>query len=746
MTVTRPNFNVRTQQVIYREGTVDPFVGFEHLLDQPDGWRYDIKRWCSTFDLRLPTMPRLADANTQGISESEYFLSGVGDKDVGDLYMTDILERFNQYERLWLPSVYHGHYFRYKTPFFYYSDLSRVQYLDTAENRNGRNYIILDTEPDMQSPITAATYSRNPITRSVNYRIKVQQQYAFTGNYSDGEELETVSNVGKITWDNVDYNHKEFIVDNTIEDKTSLWFNKDYTEVHGVVPVTFQDLAACEVLGMSNGSSYQVYYLPHFPVLADDSFHLYVVNGFVWEEWTRVDTWFSLINVSGDYGEKRYFLDKDLGIIYFGSYTENSNPDIGSYVVASYTTTLRIEYEQSNESKMITAWDADVNPVSQFINQGFVCITHEPLEAASIVLTIDKQPMPFTTSPRLYGPIYVGSDYAVLKATVTNISDLVVPGVEVGFTMSPKDVGYLDGADESISVTNGRGEAFTSYQPPTSADSMGYYITNNGIHSDKVRASTHPSYVGYKDVIVNSNNVGYLGKEDEIYIYQVLKDDILLGYDSVEDFVYQLDTPPWVVDATTYSQWLAETIIEYDLKDWVSDPSDGAFAGRKVVVYKVITDNYDPTAINPITGDSGAIVPVRPELVEIIDDVTDPYNGYTRLIYPAAAIPDPSPTDTTNNVGAYWVVANKLVTKVSLPQYLFGEYVTDTLKKIPFGWKLLSENDNVAAGLDGATFITVNPHSGPYQIIDLVGGTTPTDWADAPFRSLSFQFTPPETP
>ena len=38
-------------------------------------------------------------------------------------------------------------------------------------------------------------------------------------------------------------------------------------------------------------------------------------------------------------------------------------------------------------------------------------------------------------------------------------------------------------------------------------------------------------------------------------------------------------------------------------------------------------------------------------------------------------------------------------------------YTNDYIQKVPFGWKILTDTDNVAAGLDGATFITINPIS-----------------------------------
>jgi hypothetical protein len=715
MTVNRPSINFRTKQIVYTSGGTLPYVGFENLDEAPNGWLYNIKRWCSIFDLRLPYLPRLADPSTQGVQESEYFKSGVGSKDAGDLYIDSIEELFRDNERHWVPLIRHGHYYRFKTPFFLYGDNSRIQYIDTADNRDGRNYIDLDVEPDMNSPILAATFKRHPVTRTPSYHSKIQQTAAFSGTSSGGVEQETVTDLGKILWDNVNIDKREFIVDNTIDSLTALWFNRDFTETHGVVPTVFQDLAACEVLGMSNGANYQTYYLKYFPVLADGSFHLYVATSSTWEEWTRVDSWFDLIT-SSTIGDKKYFLDKDLGIVYFTSAAQGGIPPLGRFVVATYTSTVRVEYEEADRSTQVTAWDADTSPLTQHINQGFVVVTHDRLEAATITLEIDKAPISFTTDPVEHGPIFVGSDYAVLKATVRSIGGLPVPNVEVGFEMSPTDVGFLAGST------------------------------------------------------LNTYAAGLDGKESDIYLYQILKDDLLLAYDSVDEWIYyNLDAPDWVVDATTYARWLLELKADHELKDWDTLnedtglwPFDKPMAGRKVVIYKIDpnTDNHDANAIYPATGSLGAIVPVRPSFVEQIDDGADAHDGRCRLIYPEDAVPDCDPSDSNNNIGGYWAVStkmvkfkahcispyynrtiysNEVVARISLPPYLLGEYVNSLAQKVPFGWKILTDTDNVAAGIDGATFITVNPHSGPHNILDLVNSTTSDDWADAPFRSIGFQ-------
>lgn len=740
MVLARSSTFIRTRQTVVKELSTRPYVGFEHLTELPDGWQYDIKRWCSPFDLRYPTMPRLLNPSSQGVNEESYFKSGVGSVSLGDLELQKVIEATENNIRYWAPLLRNGTYFRNRTDYFFYSDNSVVQYVSPTANRSGRNYIELSKTPNFSTPISVASYERNPDSRLPKYHTKLSQMYKFTGLYSGGEELETVSAAGKINWSNVDTTKREFLVDNTIDGLTRLFMNKDYVRTIGVTPSKYEDVAACEVLGTSTGSPYQSFYLKNFPVIVDSTFHLYVAGSSSYEEWVRVDDWWDLINQSWSYETRnKYFVDKDLGIVYFGSSANGGIPAIGSTIAVSYRTTLRVEYEEKDKNHDVKAFDANVNPVSQGLNQGFVCITHQDIEPANIVLDIDKGKIQGTYNPSEYGPIYVGSDYGLLKATVTNYSGLPVNNASVGFTMAPTDLGYLNGSSSSSGVTNSSGNSYSNFQPPTSADPLGFYSTI-------VRASTNPYYPNCKDVIIKQSETGLTGKENDIYLYHILKDDVILGYDSIDDFLlalYQEQTPSWVNDAADYAKWKQEIIIEYDLKDWVEPVEGQPIEGRKVVVYKqdydMIYPYEDPNAINPITGLYGAVVPLRPYLAEKITTVGDPYYGLWRLIYPEDAIPDVG----TNNIGGYWVASSRLVTfqahcwspyhnriiysneiiaRVSLPRYLLGEYINSLGEKIPFGWKIIGL-DNVAAGLNGATFITINPHSGPYEVLDLVGGT-----------------------
>jgi hypothetical protein len=665
-----------------------------------------------------------------------------------------------------------------------------VQYISNEENIDNRNTLLLSYEPNQSTPIIAASYRRDLRNGTIEYYKKINHVYRFSGIWENSIEKDTVSDLGKIYWDNIDTNKKEFILDFSKRNQISLLFNKDYTKTFGVIPDVYNDLGACKIIGTSNGANYQIFYLEHFPIIPND-FKLYIADSSSWEEWTRAETWFDLINTDSYANRKKYYLDKDLGIIYFGD--KLNRPDIGKYIVCKYTVGLRIEYEEQDKKLNIIGYNANTNPINQHINQGFICITHEKIEPASITLSINKKVIPFTYNPKAYGPITIGSDYAILKANVRSYSDIPVPDIEVEFKMTPNNLGYLDEASNSFGITNSNGDAYTSYQPPTSAEDLGYYITNT-TSSEKIRTSTHPSYTSHKDVIISNKNADLIGRENNIYTYQILKDDLLLGYDNVSDWIdSNMTIPAWVynddsdIQDANIEKWKSEVILKYNLKDWLEEngpsgiKSDGSISGRKVICYKTVaqtykttepkgiidngTDNYDSNAINPVTGESGAIVPIRPVLVEKITDESDEFYGYIRLIFPEDAIIDPDPTDSNVNVAGYWIVctkniefqakcwssrynryiySNKIIATITLPEYLLGEHIINNINKIPYGWRLLSDDSNVAAGLNGATFLTINPTSGPYEIIDLTTGVAiGTDiWATAPTRSISFLVTP----
>ncbi len=78
-----------------------------------------------------------------------------------DLKVKYLEEKFFNHERFWVPIVRNGWYFRFNTDFFYYSDNSQVEYIDTANNVDSRNFMTLSATPTTGSPITAASFKRD---------------------------------------------------------------------------------------------------------------------------------------------------------------------------------------------------------------------------------------------------------------------------------------------------------------------------------------------------------------------------------------------------------------------------------------------------------------------------------------------------------------------------------------------------------------------------------------------------------
>jgi hypothetical protein len=525
-----------------------------------------------------------------------------------------------------------------------------------------------------------------------------------------------------VIWANVDTYKNEFLIDNwSNSSQVNLLFNRDYTYTVGVTPVSYQDIGTLDILGSSDYTEQQVFHLEKFPV-DPSTFELYTVDSTaeVWDQWTRVDTYQDLLNagLTASYPANYYYLDKDLGRVVFGTINAGIPID-GRYICAKYDVLLRVEYEEEDTATIITAWDSDISPVTQSVNQGFICITHQQLNPTRIVLKTDKEAIAGIES-LTYGPVYVGSDTAVLRAEVYAQDGTPLPNIEVSMVLTPSAVGSIGGSTSgsSSSTTDGNGYAYSYYQPPIDAEDMGYYATSI-------------SAVQGNDLVLDNPTAG-LTVDDDLYLYKVLKDDPLLGAIDLDSF---LPSPPRSVTqysepeySIRYNVWRDSIIQEYNLEEWDSSIPNG----RKVVVY-----NWDGTAINPILGTTGAFIPTRPTSID---------SDGGRLTYPAGAL---LPSDPDNylsyppyyqDIGAYWVVTNKYIEvqascyspyynriiysntirmKVMLPRYLLGEHVLNQVYTMPFGWKLYeSATNNYAAGLDGATFITINPHSGPYEIID----------------------------
>jgi hypothetical protein len=575
---------------------------------------------------------------------------------------------------------------------------------------SGRSYHTLGKRVAADSNIIATIFKRE------NEEIREWRDYlprsAFSGILSDDDETpEETADGDAITWANVDTTKREFIT-RVVDESVRLYFNQnvieDVTEL--VTPTVVDDFNDLEYLGSSTGLDDQRFYSKYFPLAGNSNTRVFVVDvatgSFL--EWTSVTRF-----TTGVFNE--VLVDYDLGRIVFGTASAGGVPSVNRGIYLMYQAVPRIEYEQEGYGKEFTALEADVNPFNSSLNRGFVVLTQTESDIASLFLTTTKPKLGSTEG--LHGPVYAGSDYAPLYATAFSSDGKAIPSKEITFRIETTQVGGLGTvmSDRIQHMTDSLGVARTSYIPPISASSMGFFVT---------------SVTGGNQLVLNSE--ARFSDTDEIYTYYVLKDD----------------------------PWLGKVGADEDLgeTDWLANPMNG----RKAILYE-----WSALAINPITGYLGAYVPVRPTTISSSGNV---------LTY-GATLEEPDPTysapDGTDildpdypgypqgkNLAAYWVVADRYVTirasawserhgrtiysnpitiKVTLPDSMKGSFIAEGLGEIPYGWRLsggvYSSSGNsiydAATVIGGATYICINPIAGPYPIINILAGEDISDYEES---------------
>ena len=436
-------------------------------------------------------------------------------------------------------------------------------------------------------------------------------------------------------------------------------------------------------------------------------------------------------------------------------------PPQGSVIYIGYYTTPRIEYAATYGSEATVADDIDVRPIVVPEANGIVYISRRPLDLHRITLETDKDSM----SP-VYGPVYVGADYALLTATAYSAGDEPVPRqrLTIEQTSAPPFLGLLGGvADDYTSLANYDGQVTTSFSAGVDLDTFFVPVGEQGAD-------------GLGTVLYVSGDYTNIDL-DEIYVYVVTKDDPMRGtvglvttyligsYSATSplpgavaqiapDRVYGQPTvivsdlyPDGAFDGGTIRVVMVDGIShEADILYWrggVAHLSTGwtiipanisyivmnkanwvawnasSLNGRKRVLYI-----YDPTRLHPVTGVAGAYFPLRPTGSSLTGGRTRFTLGHT--------VPQYDAYDTTCNVGGYLVFLPRTVTfraygdssisgrrvwsdtlslRVDLPPYMKGVYL-DGSTEVPYGWRLPSDDLDAASGLGGATFVTVNPISG----------------------------------
>jgi len=419
-------------------------------------------------------------------------------------------------------------------------------------------------------------------------------------------------------------------------------------------------------------------------------------------------------------------------------------------IYSAYIAVPRIEYEVTTyDRRSASKYDwLDIRPSTNIQTNNILQVVSAELSLDRLILSTDSP----LIGGNLYGPIYYGTDTSFLTAQALDSFSNAFEDLEV--TISITDgLGLLNGdALSYTNITNTIGEIYAFF---------GSSYNEAAIQKPVLSVA----YDG-ADTLVTVSNFDSTAFPVDIWLFQVLKHDKVLGTvgDSFDITAAAVASPPYgstyfeidgVVDEEDfdggYCYVIGTDTVKYyreiTFVDTLLDGSDQPYSriyvepaitpalinGQPVWLFPEGAVEFNSAAMNgvrnivyewstvaehPITHVAGAYMPLHPDAV----------SGNV-LRYSNRLLPIPAPTDDTNNLAGYIVVAPSIATlqasaadpftgttvtsneiriKLQLPNSLIGVDTSGALP-IPYGWKLLTEEFNLGAGIGGANFITINP-------------------------------------
>jgi hypothetical protein len=733
-----------TRRIVIQK-SIDRRLGFNSTAEI-EGWKWDSRYVVEDQIAETLPFPGLKRSRLMGLPRKYWQNGPISGKTGNSIKVEGVEEFFGDGKTRWVPVIHNGNLNIWRDSTYFFSDDSVIDILDASSiDSGGRSIHILSKNLRPQSPILATIYRRDVDNEYLPWRNYTGRE-VFTGTLDSNGDEQLTRDGDTFYWSNVDTTKREF-VPYVRDDYVNILFNQFVVEQITSVsaPVVLDDFNDLEYLGTSDGSDDQTFTTSKFPLSNDAFLKIYLVD-------TTTLSWVSYTIVTQFTGVNQVKVDYDLGILTFGTSSGlTAPPTLGHSVYIAYRAVPRIEYEEDGFREVSYVGEADISPLNQSMNKGFITLARTELDINSITLETTKPSYPGITNA--YGPVYIGSDFASLLATVYSSSGEVIPNAEVTFYFETSpSFGGLSGGFSSIQRRTGfNGIAKTYYVPPVSIESIGFYVTS----VDPGNILTLPGNANFSNV-------------QDVYTYYVLKDDPTIG-------IAAADTSKGEVE-------------------W----SSTSLNGRKVIFYK-----WDSTSINPISGHSGAYRPVRPLTIttgnvltysdtletpdinglgsaanvgfitsSLLGSVTDSikvwtvneWNGcviyssslneYKRIVSNTATtinilgewsdIPTGSFTifNRASNLGSYWVISDRLISlrasvysprlgktiysnelslRVEIPAYMKGSYINNSLLEIPFGWRILSDSYTQASAINGATYISINPIAGPYPIVDVIG-------------------------
>jgi len=677
-------------------GTRSPYINEEHPGSNKkiEGWKWDKRTWPTTREFNAAAFaPTIWDPSLA--IEQDYFQSGYGSN--ADLLLLSIEDVQASGSHVWAPKIHHGHFYVYDEEWILFSDSYQQEYFTADHVISGQQYLDMKYDYKPGRPLQVRRYNFNTHLGRHFVEDDFRKKVEFT---ESGTDLEF----------KVDFDYSP----------PRIWLNGEYntaiggpvTTVSGVPDAA--DILALELVGISDGTPEQQFYLNYSPVDPSQELELWVWKGAAStaEQWDLISGVAPFVS-SGLHAK----IDRDHGILTFGDFDEVTGegagkiPGSGYLIGMHYTKSLTLNYEPFFGCNHILAKSADVNPVAGSTRQGFVQILTQSADPAIISLEAELG----TNSLGEY-LIDLGNNTGRLIATVRDSAQGVLEGEEVTFEILPPTVGSFGAALSIISaLTNSNGEARTVYNAPTTIEDVGQPTTDivagSGTTVIEVEGITHP------------------GTVSGLYLYKIHEWDPPLGIpeDRLDEYYDGFFAEEGITEGATATQaWEEEHRTIHELyKPTTYDSVSDLKTGKKTII--VAQGRGD--VINPHTGnfDTGAWAPLYATTVESIGTQDIPA---LRMIYSGVELSEIG-LPAGDRTKAYFVVgdaktrirayvtnkrtkkriySNVIGVRVTVPEAVNGTYFTDLLSNVPSG--LLNKTSNV----DNLTDEQVNSTSGvdPY--------------------------------
>jgi len=686
----------------------------------------------------------------------------------------------------WCPVVNHGYFYELNQEHFLFSDASKTEYVSysgvvsgVGSIANGFNKIELEEYLKPGNPVIARQWQYDQDTGEYEIVVEPKKKASFTGlrdAVSKARASTSDPDVGAIYFDSIDDENPEFMVvhsgvvpSGVSVPHPTVVFNKQLVEHIGGEDVP----GSMDVLGITQGEGIEVFNTTFSPIDRTMGVEVFTYISKEAAEGGLYTLWKGIPEERAPVGYE-VNVDYDLGIISFGDPEKAAEgqivPPVGYYVAARYWKTVELEYEPEQTTDLTTGVETNINPVYRKGSRGFVFLSQQDDNPAKIVLRAEEREIALNE----YGPIYVGLSYVPVVATAYNQRGQVIEDLTVNFEITSLPVvgSFSGGMLTTSGITDQNGEALGYYAPPKTIEEVAEVCTEDDMTIDN--SPSVPSGATQTTSFL-LDEIALRGTEKDIFIYKVLKDDLIQGHQYLtvgtttqeqateyyrQFFIEQgIYGPTGLITGTTTPSnkavvWEAMRRFMWNLQRPVIF---GTGSGRKTIVAFL-----DGEALNPHTFTQGAIYPFQPVVVESSG------SGQFNVIYNTSVYSLDAPTGTDSHHG-YMIVgptlvkiqayaynsrlrrniySNEIQIDIDIPPYAKGVWEVELLntltdseisplleaamegKMVPFGWRIRSTNVTLAAAINAVTFLDKTNADGQITqdtvgVLWTTGGGTP---------------------